>query len=172
MRHFEAIKISHNLIMEYNPIMAKNTQKVETPETSLVIPERITPAAIVGMNTKLEIPQEMLPQEFQGQSLETLETGFAPTVKWVNPGNFVAGVFLGYEQKVGPNNANLYSFDAKGKQFGVWGSTVLDRTLLTAIKTGQLKPGYMVCITFVATIPSDHEGNDTKLFNIQVVKKG
>lgn len=153
--------------------MAKqNKQEIteSTPETALVVPATLTPAAVVGMNTKLAIPQSMLPEEFQGQTLEVLETGFAPTVKWVNPGNMVAGVFVGMETGVGPNKANLYNFDAKGKKFGVWGTTVLDRTFDMAIKSGQLKPGYLVCIIYLGGIPTDFQ--DAKMFNIQVVKKG
>jgi len=151
--------------------MAKNTQKEETTavETALIVPDKITPAPIIGTNTRMEIPQSMLPEEFQGQQLEVIETGFAPTVKWANPGNFVAGVYEGMESGVGPNNANLYNFDAKGKRFGVWGTTVLDRALGAALETGQLKPGYLVCITYLGGIPTDYQ--DAKMFNIQVVVK-
>lgn len=152
--------------------MAKKnqTEEVSTPETALVIPPSLSPAAVVGTNTKMAIPSHMLPEEFQGQQLEVLETGFAPTVKWQNPGNMVAGVFTGVEVNVGPNKANLYNFDAKGRKFGVWGTTVLDRTFAKAIADGHLKPGYLVCIIYLGGIPTDFQ--DAKMFNIQVVKKG
>ena len=149
--------------------MAKKTHVENTVETALVVPQSMTPAAILGTNTKLAIPQNMLPEEFQGQTLEVIETGFAPTVKWENPGNYVAGVYEGYEEKVGPNNATLYQFDARGKKFGVWGTTVLDRAFKAALASGQLKPGYLVCITYLGGIPTDYQ--DAKMFNIQVVVK-
>ena len=174
MNFHTTIEQVNTLIIERYPIMAKTkNQDVATtnePETALVIPERLSPAPVVGTNTRMEIPQNMLPEEFQGQQLEVIETGFAPTVKWTNPGNFVAGVYEGVEKNVGPNNANLYAFDAKGKKFGVWGTTVLDRALRAALSSGQLKPGYLVCITYLGGIPTDYQ--DAKMFNIQVVKKG
>ena len=150
--------------------MSKKNQAAETNvETAIVVPDRMTPAAIVGNNTKLAIPQAMLPEEFQGQELEVIETGFSPTVKWVNPGNFVAGTYEGCEEKIGPNNAMLYNFDARGKKFSVWGTTVLDRAFKTALATGKLRPGYLVCITYLGGIPTDFQ--DAKMFNIQVVVK-
>ena len=133
--------------------------------TILESPKELTPAAVIGTNTKIELDQRLLPEEFQGQRLETIETGFAPTVKWVTPGNFVAGVYESTEHDVGPNKANLYNFDAKGKKFGVWGTTVLDR----AFDTGAIKPGNLVCITYLGGIPTDFQ--DAKMFNIQVVRK-
>ncbi len=152
--------------------MAKKNQEVitGTVEQALVVPQALTPAVVIGTNTKLAIPQDMLPQEFQGQQLEVIETGFSPTVKWMNEGNMVAGVFEGCDSEVGPNKAWLYNFNAKGKKFGVWGTTILDRALQTALKTGQLKPGYLVCIIYLGGIPTDFQ--DAKMFNIQVVKKG
>ena len=164
------LTFARNELRKVESIMAKKNQTEETQvETALVIPDKMTPAPILGTNTKMVIPQAMLPEEFQGQQLETIETGFAPTVKWNNPGNYVAGVYEGYEEKVGPNNAKLYQFDAKGKKFAVWGTTVLDRALGAALKTGQLKPGYLVCITYLGGIPTDFQ--DAKMFNIQVVVK-
>jgi hypothetical protein len=152
--------------------MTKKNQEVATViENAIEMPKALTPAPVIGVNTKVDFPEEMLPKELQGVTLETLETGFAPTVKWDKPGNFIVGVFEGVESKVGPNSANLYSFDARGKKFGVWGSTVLDRAMLTAMKLGQLQPGNMVFIAFTGTVPSDHEGNDTKLFSVKIVRK-
>ena len=138
-------------------------------ETAMTIPTKLTPAPILGTNTKIEIEQALLPEEFQGQQLDTIETGFCPTVKWTAPGNMVAGVYEGMEIEVGPNHANLYQFNAKGKRFGVWGTTVLDRAFGTALKSGQLKPGYLVCLVFLGGIPTDYK--DALMFNIQVVKK-
>ncbi len=149
--------------------MKKKDQSTHV-EMALVVPQKLVPAAIVGTNTRLTIDQSLLPKEFQGQQLEQIETGFAPTVKWVNPGNFVAGVYTGMETEVGPNKAKLYNFDANGMPFSVWGTTVLDRAFDHAIKSGQLRPGYLVCITYLGGIPTDYQ--DAKMFNIQVVKKG
>lgn len=148
-------------------------QEVLVVESGNVVPfEKLTPAAIVGVNTNLQMEEALLPEEFQGQKLEVLQTGFNPSVDWVNKGNFVAGVYTGYEEKVGPNNAMLYNFIAKnGKPFSVWGTTVLDRAFDAAFKSGTLKPGYLTMITYVADVPSKFEANPTKLFHIQVVKK-
>ena len=148
--------------------MAKRNELATKAEQAVAVLEpvtELTPAAVIGSNTKIEIAQELLPEEFQGQQLQTIDTGFSPTVKWVNPGNFVAGVFESIESDVGPNKAKLYNFEAKGKKFGVWGTTVLDR----AFATGMIKPGYLVCITYLGGIPTDFQ--DAKMFNIQVVKK-
>ena len=153
--------------------MAKK-QEVQVSDMEVTVlpsPTELTPAAVIGTNTQVAIDQALLPEEFQGQQLETVETGFAPTVKWVTPGNYIAGVYVNMEVGVGPNKANLYNFvlPAKGarseKKFGVWGTTVLDR----AFQTGAIKPGYLCCITYLGGIPTDFQ--DAKMFNIQVVKK-
>lgn len=157
--------------------MQKSTQKqgqtaeqVVESSNELIVPKKLNPAAVLGMSTKIDIAEESLPEGFKGVNLETIETGFDPTVKWNQPGDFVAGVFEGYEKGVGPNDANLYSFDAKGKKFGVWGNTVLDRALITAINAKQLEPGNMVLIVFIGTIPSK-QTNETMIFTIKVVRK-
>ena len=154
--------------------MAKKQEVATVADQEVVelsVPTALTPAAVVGSNTKIVIDQALLPEEFQGQELETIETGFSPTVKWVTPGNYVAGVYVSTEQGVGPNKANLYNFvlpakhNRPAKAFGIWGTTVLDR----AFATGQIKPGYLCCITYLGGIPTDFQ--DAKMFNIQVVKK-
>lgn len=153
--------------------MAKKQEVVKDNQelVELSAPTELSPAAVIGSNTKIDIDQALLPEEFQGQQLETIETGFAPTVKWVTPGNYIAGVYEHTEKEVGPNKANLYNFvlPAKAgrpeKRFGVWGTTVLDR----AFGTNQIKPGYLCCITYLGGIPTDFQ--DAKMFNIQIVKK-
>lgn len=148
----------------------KNEVTIESQEVS--IPSTLRPAAVVGVNTsKISLNEDQLPEEFKGATLEIIETGFAPTVKWNAPGDYVAGVFVSMEEGVGPNKACLYTLDAKGKQFGVWGTTVLDRAMRQAIATGQIKPGYLMMMTYITAMPSDYEANPTKLFHIQIAKK-
>lgn len=152
--------------------MAKKNEVAVPTTQELSMPSTLTPANVVGMNTsKMQIDPANLPEHLRGVTFEVIETGFAPTVKWTKEGEYVAGAYVRMEQGVGPNKANLYTFDAQGKEFGVWGTTVLDRAMEKAIERGQIKPGYMVMITFVASLPSDYEVNPTKLFHIGVVKK-
>jgi len=151
-------------------IMAKK----DSTEVSIVpdMPTKLVPAATVGMNTNLPLDPKLIPSEFQGVDLEVIQTGFNPSVVWNEPGNFCAGVYTGFEEKIGPNNANLYNFETKqGKPFSVWGTTILDRSMEKAIATGTIKPGYLVMLTFVGTIPSKFADNPTKLFHIAVAKK-
>ena len=149
--------------------MAKKPAVAE--DQAIMAPLTLTPANVVGLENKVEIDLNSLPKEFKNIKFEVIQTGFSPTVKWENPGEFVAGVYEGMEEKTGPNNTRLYNFDAKGKLFGVWGTTVLDRAFDNALKSGILRPGYMVIITFVATTPSDFEDHPTKLFTMHVAKK-
>jgi len=129
----------------------------------------LTPAAVIGVSTQLSIAQELLPEEFRGVGLEVIETGFSPTVKWNQPGNFIAGQYLSFEEKVGPNSSRLYNFKAKnGKSFGVWGTTVLDRAFDAAILAGTIAPGRLLMITFMGSVPTDKE--PCKLFHIAVAK--
>ena len=151
-------------------IMAKKTAVAE--DQALTIPSVLTPAQVQGLNTsKISIDPASLPDEFKGVTFEVIETGFDPTVKWNKPGDFIIGVYTGQEKEVGPNKARLYNFDAKGRAFGVWGTTVLDRAFDGALKAGILKPGYLLMITYAADVPSDYEANPTKLFHMQVAKK-
>ncbi len=145
--------------------MAKKSQEI----TELVAPSKITAAPLVGMSTRVDLPANVLPEEFGGMNLETIETGFSPTVKWTTPGQMCAGVYEGYEEKVGPNSSNLYNFNARGKKFGVWGSTVLDRAIIGALKNGQLHAGEMVAIIYVGDVETDM--NPCKIFHIKVAKK-
>lgn len=144
--------------------------KEESSSTALAVPEKLKPAAVVGMSTKIDIDEALLPEGFKGVTLETIETGFDPTVKWNAPGDYCAGVFEGMEKGVGPNSANLYNFDANGKKFGVWGNTVLDRALVTAMNAKQLTPGNMVLIVYIGDIPSK-QVNPTMIFTVKVVRK-
>lgn len=151
--------------------MAKQNKEQANEETSqeLIImqPEQIKPAALVGVRNQLSIPESKLPEEFQGTHLETLDTTLPPTVKWLTPGEFVAGVYESQGEDVGPNKSKLYNFDAKGKKFSIWGTTTLDRVFAS----GQIQPGDMLLITYIGDIPTDM--NPCKMFDIKkaAVKK-
>lgn len=141
------------------------------PKSNMMeLPKTLTPAAVVGVNSMVQIAQENLPEEFQGQELETLQTGFAPTVKWVNPGNFVGGVFVNFEEDQGPNHQRVYNFVTKkdAKPFGVWGSTVLDRSFDMHLAIGKIKPGSLVMITYMGDIQTDQQ--PCRMFHLAVAK--
>ena len=151
--------------------MAKKSDNQEV-STIPAMPTTLRPAAVVGINTNLAMDPSLLPDEFKGVDLEVVQTGFNPSVVWNEPGNFCAGIFTGMEEKIGPNNANLYNFETKqGKPFSVWGTTILDRAMIVAVQKGVIRPGYLVMVTFVGTIPSKFVENPTKLFHVQVAKK-
>lgn len=128
----------------------------------------MTPAAVVGMSTKQEIAETVLPEEFQGQELETLDSGFAPTVKWVSPGNFVGGVYLGFENGVGPNNSRLYQFKIGDKDFGIWGTLALDRLMDEGISKGVIQPGRKMLVIYMGSVETDKQ--PCKLFQVKVLK--
>ena len=62
------------------------------------------------------------------------------------------GTFKEKKESVGANASNVYTFDVKGEEFGVWGSTVLDDQLST------IEPGMKVQITFLGVKPSKTPG--------------
>ena len=169
-------------LMEGLQIMAtqKTVTKVEETETTLQVIPELTPAAVIGVDSKVALDESQLPDEFRGVTLETLETGFAPTVKWNEVGNFAGGVYLGKEvvnvkRTVGKNTQieenNVYNFEAKGRRFGIWGTTVLDKAFDSALEAGVIKPGYMVLVVFVGEIDVN-QPSPCKMFQIKVVKKG
>lgn len=129
----------------------------------------LTPASVVGVSTQLDIAQELLPEEFRGVELEVIETGFSPTVKWVTPGNYVAGIYTDLEEGVGPNGSRLYNFTTKaGKKFGLWGTTVLDRAFDSGLKAGTIAPGRIMMITFMGEVTTDKQ--PCKLFHVAIAK--
>ena len=117
------------------------------------------------------IPSKDLPQEFQNQEFEVLNTMFAPTARWNQVGQFVMGVFKGRIEDVGDLESNLYEFEYKGFRFGVWGSTVLDRALSHALETQLLERGDFVRIIYIGDAEAKEKGlNPCKLFRIDVMK--
>lgn len=154
--------------------MAKRTVTEETTSVATIEPNAIqpisglSPASVVGVSTKMEIAESLLPEEFQGQELETLDSGFEPTVKWVNPGNFVGGTFLSWKEKIGPNESRLYSFEAGGQPFAIWGTTALDTMMDEGMKRGQIAAGRKMLIIYMGSVETDKL--PCKLFQIKVLK--
>lgn len=150
--------------------MAKQPTKVELGTGVSLVPE-MKPAEMVGMNTNVAFDASLLPDGFKGVTFEVIQTGFNPSAVWNNPGDFVAGVYTGKEEQVGPNKAMLYNFETQsGKPFSVWGCTVLDRAFKQSEEAGLIVPGRVVMIMFVGTTPSKFEQQPTKLFQIGVAK--
>lgn len=160
------------------PNMAKQAKEVETlpavvTENAVVVlesPKELQPCAIVGINSQIDIAASLLPTEFQGENVETLESGFAPTANWAKPGDFIAGVYTGKKENVGKHKTTLYNFDAKGEPFSLWGSAVLEQTFENAIAKQQLKIGYMCLVVFVGSVPSG-KGNDARIFTVKIIKR-
>lgn len=159
--------------------MSTKKMVVEENENTLQVIPDLTPAAVIGVDTKVALDESQLPEEFRGATLETIETGFAPTVKWNDVGNFAGGVFIGKDvvnvkRTVGKQTTieenNVYNFEAKGRRFGIWGTTVLDKAFENAIEAGIIKPGYMVLVVFVGEIDVN-QPSPCKMFQIKVVKK-
>lgn len=149
--------------------MAKKNEVANTQELATI--PAMKPAEMVGIDTNIGFDPSQLPAEFKGVTLEVVQTGFNPSAVWNNPGDFVAGIYTGKEEKVGPNGAKLYNFETKaGKPFSVWGCTVLDRAFDLSEKSGLIAPGRVVMIMFVGTTPSKFEANPVKLFQIGVAK--
>lgn len=138
---------------------------------TLSLVSKMKPADMVGMDTNVGFDASLLPNEFKGITFEVVQTGFNPSAVWNNPGDFVAGIYTGKEEQVGPNNAMLYNFETKaGKPFSVWGCTVLDRAFKQSEDAGLIVPGRVVMIMFAGTTPSKFEANPVKLFQIGVAK--
>lgn len=159
--------------------MATKNNKVEETATELQVIPELTPAAVIGVDSKVALDESHLPEEFRGATLETIETGFAPTVKWNVVGNFAGGVYQGMEvvsvkrtqgKTVTIEENNVYNFEAKGRRFGIWGTTVLDKAFSNALAAGIIKPGYMVLVVFVGEIDVN-QPSPCKMFQIKVVKK-
>ena len=129
---------------------------------------RLTPAVVIGNSTKMEIAQSVLPKEFQGVELETIDSGFCPTVKWEKAGSFVGGVFSGMKSDVGPNRSMLYEFDVNGQTFGIWGGKVLDSMFEDGMKNGQIAFGRKMLVIYMGDVETDQ--NPCRLYQIKVMK--
>lgn len=147
--------------------MAKKLVVVGESSTQVAKIAAMVPAQMAGIDTNVGFDQSLLPDEFKNIKMEVVQTGFNPSPIWETPGEFVAGIYQGHEEEVGPNKAMLYNFETKnGKPFSIWGCTTLDRAFDSSIKKGDLKPGRVVMVMFVGTTPSKFVDNPTKLFQV------
>ena len=71
------------------------------------------------------------------------------------------GEFIRKEEKVGPNNSNMYHFKVGTEEVAVWGNTVLDSRL------GEVKAGNKVKIHYLG-LQVSKRGNKFKNFNVFV----
>lgn len=151
---------------ESETLMAIKKKAAEETTREIVVMDektKLVPAALVGAS--INIPVTSLPEGFGDVELETLNSGFNPSPRWTEYGQFVTGVYEGKEEGVGPNESNLYNFDAKGKKFSVWGNTTLDRVFAS----GVIQPGDLLLITYAGEIDTD-KGNPCKLFDVKKAK--
>jgi len=95
------------------------------------------------------------------------------TYKEINPdfwtyekdGDFVEGVLVQKQEKVGENESMLYSIETPEGVKNVWGSAVLDQRL------GLVKVGEKVKITYKGLGEKKHAGkNPPKIFKVEVDK--
>jgi len=71
------------------------------------------------------------------------------------------GVYVSKEEKVGPNNSNLYEFEKPGgERIGVWGSTVLDK------RFKNLQFGEEVRVVFKGEAKGEKTGRTYKDFDV------
>lgn len=144
--------------------------------SDLTVIPKLTPAEVVSKGgSDVEIDVSQLPDSFKGVTFEILETGFSPTIKWNEPGDFVAGIYTGMKtttvnRKQGPEENTIFEFEAAGKKFGVWGTTVIERAMKEALDKGILKPGYLVMIVYTNDVPTN-QPEDMKMFQIRVATK-
>jgi len=75
------------------------------------------------------------------------------------------GTFIITEDKVGPNESKMHTFDVEGSIFGVWGNTVLDDRLK------QVQPGDKAKIVYVGLEKSEKSGREYKNFEVYRSKK-
>lgn len=73
----------------------------------------------------------------------------------------LVGVFVSKEEKVGPNESNLYTFELPDhSNIGVWGNTVLD------IRLKNLKFGEEVKIEYLGKETSEKTGREYRNFEV------
>jgi hypothetical protein len=102
-----------------------------------------------------------LPAGFE--SAEEAPSSLSPTAKWEQPGEGMAGTFLGTQVSVGPNESRLYSFRLDtGEVVGVWGSEVLDRQMDVL----RPDPGDLVAIVYVRDTEKKPGQNPARIFRM------
>lgn len=140
----------------------------------LDIVQHLRPAAVIGLTNKITLEESLIPEEFRGATVEILEGAFAPTVKWNAIGDFVAGVYqkkivVSVKRKTGLEDNNLYYFDANGKEFAVWGTTMLDQQFDAGLTSGVISPGRKVLIAYVGDLEVN-QPQDMKMFQVRVAQ--
>ena len=106
----------------------------------------------------LSIP---LPGELHGKSgFHEVPSGLDPTVEFREPGQYVIGLFRGMKElsvadKSSPTGRRIqwiyYLAVGAGQVVGVWGSTILDRMMVRAVKDG-LKDNSSLMIQYTGTV--------------------
>lgn len=161
--------MTKRIVTEETQVTTEETQVTTIESTGIQTISSLSPATVIKVSTKMEIAESLLPEEFQGQELETLDSGFEPTVKWVVPGNFVGGIFRGSKDGVGPNQSRLYTFEADGRPFGIWGTTALDTMMDEGMRRGKIMPGYKMLVIYMGSVETEKQ--PCKLFQIKVLKQ-
>lgn len=69
------------------------------------------------------------------------------------------GEFIRKEEKIGPNNSNMYYFTIENEEIGVWGNTVLDNRLV------DFKAGTKTKIVYLGKVKTKR-GTEYKNFDV------
>ena len=85
------------------------------------------------------------------------------TWEYENDGDFIEGILVGKQSKVGPNESMIYNIDTGDSGIkNVWGSAVLDSRM------ALVKPESKVKITFKGLGEAKGGHNAPKIFKVEV----
>ena len=82
--------------------------------------------------------------------------------KYENDGDFVEGVFVRVQAKVGPNESMLYSIETSEGVKSVWGSAILDSRM------ALVHPGNKIKITYKGLGEAKGGHKAPKIFKVEV----
>jgi len=77
-------------------------------------------------------------------------------------GDFIEGVLIQVQEKIGPNDAKLYSLETPEGVINVWGATILDQRI------ALVKIGDKIKITYKGLGEAKPGKNAVKIFKVEV----
>lgn len=164
--------------------MAKKTKRaaLPTPSSNLVpaVQKRnIAPATIVESEDE-QFSDINRPDFLTDDMVEDeAPTGFNPLIDFEDePGRWIVAKYIGTRTGVGPNNSNMYDFEAYNsetkKMFtaSLWGSHILDRKMEMLTGKGSLTPGKFCFVQYLGAVETQRKMNPAKNFKIAVIRDG
>lgn len=152
--------------------MSKKSEEKSTAiqdERAVMGPLRVTPATII--DDAIEVASiSGLPSEFESSELLS---GFPPSVKFEQKGDYVFGYYIGLRRDVGPNHSRVYELSIPNKNGDtmtvvVWGATALDRQFDSAYPPVQT--GDKLAIIFLGEKETQRKQNPVKLFALKLIR--